>query len=326
LTAIVAALLASDVVVETTVKRKQSDDMVRIGVTALFGLVRRQYVITALTWGQGGLKVIWRMEKGSGSGSGSPPPSEPGAADAAPSASGAAPSGSPQADTARTEAAQAGTDRPVAPGSARDQAMPPGLARSDWNGDSVRTDPAQPGAGADKTDLAARRQARPDPQSHSTVTIDMKKMKKSYRKFMAMLKATWEMKEWMAGTARHVRCPELVWVTRIGLGDAAESAVAAGVVWGIKAPLVGWFTRFIRMQRLPQLAVVPLFNEVYFETEFSGSFRIRLGSLLAAIIRLVWRVLRVPGGLRRWRKVFGDKREQNRRKRRAAKERLAGEA
>jgi hypothetical protein len=253
--AVLVAVLASDICVKATLRRERSDDMIRICVTALFGLVRRQIVITALTWGDGGVKVIWRVEKGM---------------DGTPPQQGQQPVSSP----------------------------PP---------------PASP-------------PDRPDAKQHRTVTIDMKKIKKSYRKFYAMLMATRALKAWMADTARRIRCPELVWNTRIGLGDAAESALAAGVVWGFKAPLVGWFTRYVRMQSIPRLAVVPLFNEMYVETEFSGTFRMRAGSLLAALIRLIWRVVRVPGGLRRWRKVLGKKREKTRRDRRSGKKRLAGEA
>lgn len=140
--------------------------------------------------------------------------------------------------------------------------------------------------------------------SRQTMKIDREKVKKSYRQFLQLLQATYQLKKWVRDTARRVRCTELVWTTQIGLGDAADTAMAAGAVWGVKSPLVGFVSGVIRLQSMPQLAVMPLFNEMHFETVFRGKFRIRLGAALLSIFRLGWRVLRIRGGLRRWWGAF----------------------
>lgn len=177
---LLAALLASDIQIEASLKRKQNDDTVRIRVTALFGLVRRQKVMRVLPMGDG-----------------------------------------------------AG---PVKP-------------------------------------------------------------------FLAFTKTIRKLGPWVTETALRVRCEEFVWVTRIGLGDAASSAIAAGAVWSVKSPLVGVFARLVRMQAMPRLAVLPLFNETRFETDLHGRFSIRTASALAAVFRLVVHIVRSRGGVRRWWKA-----------------------
>lgn len=138
--------------------------------------------------------------------------------------------------------------------------------------------------------------------------------------FFAFFKMLRKFGPWVKETALGVRCLDLAWVTRIGLGDAAASAIAAGAVWGIKSPLVGAFTRLVRMQAMPRLAVVPLFNETRFETELTGRFRLRTASALMAAVRLLRHMLRTRGGIRPWRQAGRKKKREerggNRRKRR----------
>lgn len=223
---VLAAFFMSEIKVEASLKRKNDDDMIRISVVALYGLLRRQMVIPMLMWEGDGVKVKWKMEKGG-------------------------------------EAAAEG-----------------------------------------------QQAARP-----RTVNIDQKKVKRAYRNFVLLLEATFHLKKWMAATIRNVRCRELVWGTRIGLGDAAASAIAAGVIWSVKAPVIGWFTNLVRMQTMPQLSVVPQFNETNFETVFRGQFHIRVAAALVSLVYLVWRVLRVRGGIRRWWELAMDMRARSRRKR-----------
>lgn len=238
---VLAALLASEISVEVSFKRENHDDTIRLAVTALYGLVRRQVAIPVVKWEGAGVKVKWGMEKGKRAAGAGPGP----------------------------EAVQAAPMR--------------------------------------------------------STKINKRTVAEGYRKFVLLLRATHELKKWLAATARRVRCLELAWVTRIGLGDAADTAVAAGAVWSVKAPLVGWLTRHVRMQAVPQLNVVPLFHEAHFAMELRGRFRMRLAAALAALVHLAWRALRIRGGLRRWWKVIRDMRARRKRKEERRKKRLQEE-
>lgn len=180
------------------------------------------------------------------------------------------------------------------------------------------------GAMAGGTDGGGTAGGQASPQAdgasvHET-KINKKKVKRGYRYFVRLLQATFELKQWMTATLRRVRCQDVVWVTQVGLGDAADSAVAAGVVWSVKAPVVGWVASSVRMMNEPRLAVVPLFNEWHFETVLQGKFRIRLAAALGAAIHLIWRILRIRGGAIRWWKVLANMRAKARKRRR--KERM----
>lgn len=173
-----------------------------------------------------------------------------------------------------------------------------------WDGDGIKM----------KVESGKKGTAKAAGEPSRTVKIDKRKVKRGYRYFVQLMRATLELKKWLAASLRKVRCRDVVWVTQIGLGDAADSAVAAGVVWGVKAPVVGWVASSVRMMNEPRLAVVPLFNEWHFETVVQGKFRIRLATALAVLIHLAWRVLRIRGGIRRWWKVWRDMRARKRRR------------
>jgi hypothetical protein len=80
---------------------------------------------------------------------------------------------------------------------------------------------------------------------------------------------------------------KLVWVTKIGTGDAAESGVLTGIAWGIKTTLVGIFGHYTRWQEPPQLAIDPEFNRPVLETYFHSIIRFRVGHAILGAKRLL---------------------------------------
>ncbi|RTE10505.1 DUF2953 domain-containing protein, partial [Paenibacillus whitsoniae] len=86
----------------------------------------------------------------------------------------------------------------------------------------------------------------------------------------------------------------------VGLGDAPETAITTGAVWGIKSSLIGFGARYVQMTAKPMVNVVPLYNQKQFATELHMKGRIRMWWVLKAGIRLVVRAAKVKGGLRTW--------------------------
>lgn len=72
---------------------------------------------------------------------------------------------------------------------------------------------------------------------------------------------------------RRLTLKKLRWHTRIGLSDAFSTAVAAGLLWGVKGSLVSSLYRLVRPLSLPDLAVLPDFFRpscaLYFESRIS---------------------------------------------------------
>ncbi len=81
-----------------------------------------------------------------------------------------------------------------------------------------------------------------------------------------------------------VRCPKLVWSTRVGAGDAARTAVLVGLLWGVKGSIVGYFTHVWDFEGEPELAVEPNYDEVGMESTLHCIVKFRLGDIIVAAV------------------------------------------
>lgn len=121
-----------------------------------------------------------------------------------------------------------------------------------------------------------------------------------YKEAKDLLIHTLNLHSWSKQTLARMECTRLRWVTQIGLGDAPETAITTGAVWGIKSSLLGFGARYVQMTAKPMVNVVPLYNQKQFATELHMKGRIRMWWALKAGIRLVVRAAKVKGGLRTW--------------------------
>nr|WP_253298263.1 DUF2953 domain-containing protein [Paenibacillus sp. MSJ-34] len=94
------------------------------------------------------------------------------------------------------------------------------------------------------------------------------------------------------------------WSTDIGIGSAADTAIATGVVWAVKSVAAGWAAATFRFMQNPQLAVYPQFHTPQFATELDCIAKIRFGQAIVAGLALIVRVLKVKGGLRTWQNIL----------------------
>ncbi len=86
---------------------------------------------------------------------------------------------------------------------------------------------------------------------------------------------------------RHVIFERLEWRSTVGTGDAAETGVVTGVVWGVKSILVGVLGSYVQWTKQPFLKVDPLFSEATLETDLHCIIRFRIGHAMLAAIRLM---------------------------------------
>lgn len=136
------------------------------------------------------------------------------------------------------------------------------------------------------------------------ITITRDKVEDFFLKTRQMLAYTARLLEWTKGVLARTVCTEISWVTRVGLGDAADTAVTTGVVWGLKTSLLGFLFRYIRLEAKPVLSVQPQFNRMQFSTEGTCVLKIKVLYALYAVFMLLYRILRVKGGLKTWRKLL----------------------
>lgn len=138
-------------------------------------------------------------------------------------------------------------------------------------------------------------------KNEMTSKVNRRTIVKSFEHLQQLVMHTVGLYTWLVNVMGKMKCTELVWVTRIGLGEAADTAVTTGLIWSIKCSLTGFIFQYVRLAQTPQLSVVPLFNEEHFSMDLQGKIKLRVSAALMAGIHLLVRILRVKGGLKVWR-------------------------
>jgi hypothetical protein len=121
-----------------------------------------------------------------------------------------------------------------------------------------------------------------------------------YKEAKEALVYTFNLYDWMKQTIAKVECTELKWITRVGVGDAPETAITTGAIWGIKSSLLGFSIRYVKLIAKPRIDVIPQYNEKQFSTELRFAGRIRVWFVIFAGVRLLARAAKVKGGIRTW--------------------------
>jgi hypothetical protein len=130
------------------------------------------------------------------------------------------------------------------------------------------------------------------------------KMKGSFQKAKLLMQNTVHWYEWLKHTLSRIECTQLKWITRVGMGEATHTAIATGAVWGLKTSSLGFIMHLVQVKSKPLIQVVPQYTAVQFSTDFNGAAGIRIIYIVRAGIELVWRVMKIKGGLRAWYRVM----------------------
>lgn len=139
----------------------------------------------------------------------------------------------------------------------------------------------------------------------SETHVNKRKIDFWLREFHEILEATESFKIWMKRTLSRLSIVNLTWSTNFSVGDAASTAIVTGLIWSTKTFIVGWLSYQVRMKSYPQLFVVPVFDDrPQFYTEMSCTAYISCGYALYAGLVLMGRVLKVKGGMKRWKKIM----------------------
>lgn len=119
------------------------------------------------------------------------------------------------------------------------------------------------------------------------------------------VKSTRGLKKWFKETVSHVKISKLDWSTDFSLGDAADTAIASGAVWGLKWSIVGFISQWVKLKHNPRVFVKPVFQDEHsFSMEFVCEGKMSVSYAVYASLQLLLRVLRETGGISNWRKLL----------------------
>lgn len=110
--------------------------------------------------------------------------------------------------------------------------------------------------------------------------------------------------DWLKQTLRWIQCERIFWQSKIGTGDAAETGILTGLIWGVKSTFLGSILRYVSLNTLPIVNVIPLYNQRYLSSEFECILRIRVGHAMLAGIRLLPRIWKAKGGEGKWQSIL----------------------
>lgn len=137
-----------------------------------------------------------------------------------------------------------------------------------------------------------------DQDKETNITWD--KIARSYDQFMRFLTKVNGYIKWLKQALKKVHVTEFNWYTRIGIGEAPETAMLSGTIWAIKGTVSGWMLQHVTLEKTPQLSVVPMYNRTLFSTELACITKIRTGNAIIAGLKLLARMRLVKGGFKRW--------------------------
>ena len=124
-------------------------------------------------------------------------------------------------------------------------------------------------------------------------TVTKEKVERFFRLSRKMMASTYGFNAWMKAALFRVTCNELYWRTRIGLGDAPDTAIASGIAWGVKTTALAYLFRNVNLKTKPSIRVEPQFNRTLFSTELSCILKIRAVHAIIAGMLLLFRILKV---------------------------------
>jgi hypothetical protein len=142
-------------------------------------------------------------------------------------------------------------------------------------------------------------------ENEAETNIDKEKVEGWIDQLQSMLLATLGLKKWLNQSLSKITVQGLEWSTHLALSDAAHTATLTGLVWGIKSTLIGFLSYHVMLRKNPQLDVVPVFGNVpVFFTKFHCIAKIRFGYAIYAVLVLMFRVLKVKGGVKKWLNIL----------------------
>ena len=137
-----------------------------------------------------------------------------------------------------------------------------------------------------------------------TAEINKDKVIRYFKKAKIFVDATYHLRDWLYDTMSKVTCTQLKWSTRIGLGDAPETAITTGIVWTLKSSLLTFMFTHIKRCGNPDIQVIPDYRQTLFTTELTWKGQMRFDQACASLVLFVVRAFKNRGSFKAWQKIL----------------------
>lgn len=119
-------------------------------------------------------------------------------------------------------------------------------------------------------------------------TFTLQDLKEYHRKFQELLERIVGLQKIVKRFLAKIKIIKLTWWSRIGTGDAAETGILLGLIWGIKGGLIMLLSHFMKIRTKPSVSIEPSFMQACLYTEFECILQFRVGNaILAGILFLI---------------------------------------
>jgi hypothetical protein len=138
-------------------------------------------------------------------------------------------------------------------------------------------------------------------QDEGRFRLTWSRMRRYRRVYRDLQLSTKGFRRWLRRTLRKVECTRWRLDVSVGTGDAASTGAAAGFFWSVLGCAVAATDSLTTLKTRPHGEVRPVFSGKEFSVVWEADFRIRLGTVFFAGIRLGTRTVKLARALRAWR-------------------------
>lgn len=127
--------------------------------------------------------------------------------------------------------------------------------------------------------------------------ITVQTIKESSRKYSRLLAHVTGFYRILRRFLKKVTISQIRWDSRFGLGDAALTAVASGMVWALKGNVLGMLSHFVSLKGVPSIQVIPVYQGTLTQTRLSCMISFKIGHAIVVMLQM----------LKHWRKISSSK-------------------
>lgn len=132
-------------------------------------------------------------------------------------------------------------------------------------------------------------------------SFDRHSLRRYRRAFRSLELSTRSFRLWLYRTMKKVECTRWRMDITVGTGDAALTGAAAGLFWAILGCAISATDHFMKLRTHPHGEVKPIFAREEFTVVYEADFRITLGTLTLAGMKLMTRIVSPAKIYRAWR-------------------------
>ncbi|MFC0214284.1 DUF2953 domain-containing protein [Paenibacillus chartarius] len=152
--------------------------------------------------------------------------------------------------------------------------------------------------------IAIKHQSAGSPGLPKEFHLNRENILDMFERVRLIIKNVFNLLEWMKSTLAKLECTAFRWHTHVGIGDAPETAMTTGLVWGLQTSVAGLVFQRVCLKAAADVQVFPQYNQQVFATELAGKFQIRVWHVAAAGFKLIPHIWKAKGDWRTWSQIL----------------------